>query len=170
MAADIEKRAKGLPSWALPMAIVVLGGGLILSARSFGWFSGKLLTGGLHTAAGKAVTSGAKAMSGPWNPIANLVPKSEPARPVKSEPLPTLYQGSIEDEIYCTGYVQVCSNRWWVILSSGDMISTDSGRIGGIYENGVKVDGKVYRMAPDGWQPKERDGTNQERREWAQHP
>jgi hypothetical protein len=156
MAADIEKRAKGLPSWALPVGILMLGGGLIFSARGFGWFSGKLLTGGLHTAAGKAVTSGARAMGGAWNPLANLVPKVESARSPKPEPASSsLFRGATENEVYCTGYVQLSSNRWWVMLSSGDMICTDSGRIGGIYEYGVKVDGKIFRMAPDGWFPKE---------------
>lgn len=56
-AADIFKKAKGVPTWALPLGIVGAGLLVVGAARAFGWGTGKLLTQAPKMEAGQMVKS-----------------------------------------------------------------------------------------------------------------
>jgi len=143
--ADIGEKAKGLPFWMIGLLIIAVGLGLVGLARSAGWGTGKLLTGGFQKAK-QSTNTLAKAGEGMFPGLAQaLTPKlGAPVERPRGYDVVTNEPASHRE---MTGYYSTNTiwgePFWTVCLSDGSTYRTRDGHLNYVTPNYCIVDGQV---------------------------
>jgi len=162
MAADIEKKAKGLPWWGLIVLVAVLGLGLIITARGSGWLTGKLLTGGFQKQSAPVTLNGSTPKK--QDPVGSLLGLRVPDQ--KKDEIKEKDRTQVEDkadEILMMARVWIppqhntvngrwrwVKDKWIVCLSDGHIYESGDGHLQFLAVDYCVVDGRTNKMAPHG--------------------